>query len=119
MVRSIQDAVKEAQALQLSRKSNDLFSLFWSKLKENRMERANCMKQNNYSTQTVAGTNIEEVKRLNAQSGLSYNEVKELLARTTGGRGTRIYSNTKIEEVRSMNQQSLENNNIDNNSNNI
>ncbi|WP_280637218.1 hypothetical protein [Alkalihalobacillus sp. BA299] len=30
---------------------------------------------------TVAGTNIEEVKRLNAQSGLTYNEVKALLAK--------------------------------------
>jgi len=29
---------------------------------------------------TVAGTNIDEVKRLNSQSGLSYNEVKQLLA---------------------------------------
>ncbi|MDN3018778.1 hypothetical protein V7161_22640 [Neobacillus drentensis] len=29
---------------------------------------------------TAAGTDIEEVKRLNAQSGLSYNEVKQLLA---------------------------------------
>jgi len=29
---------------------------------------------------TVVGTDIEEVKRLNAQSGLSYNEVKQLLA---------------------------------------
>ena len=48
------------------------------------------MKQKNQPTYTVAGTNIEEVKRLNAQSGLSYNEVKELLARTTGGRGTKI-----------------------------
>lgn len=30
---------------------------------------------------TVVGTDIEEVKRLNSQSGLSYNEVKKLLAR--------------------------------------
>ncbi|PLR80819.1 MULTISPECIES: hypothetical protein [Bacillus] len=30
---------------------------------------------------TVVGTDIEEVKRLNRQSGLSYNQVKELLAR--------------------------------------
>ncbi|ETI67388.1 hypothetical protein [Neobacillus vireti] len=30
---------------------------------------------------TVVGTDIEEVKRLNSQSGLSYNEVKELLAK--------------------------------------
>jgi hypothetical protein len=29
---------------------------------------------------TIAGTDIEEVKRLNANSGLSYNEVKALLA---------------------------------------
>jgi hypothetical protein len=29
---------------------------------------------------TVVGTDIEEVKRLNSQSGLSYNEVKRLLA---------------------------------------
>ncbi|AZU62968.1 hypothetical protein [Neobacillus mesonae] len=27
------------------------------------------------------GTDIEEVKRLNSQSGLSYNEVKQLLAK--------------------------------------
>ncbi|WP_409298383.1 hypothetical protein V1498_09000 [Peribacillus sp. SCS-26] len=30
---------------------------------------------------TKAGTDIEEVKRLNKNSGLSYNETKELLAR--------------------------------------
>ncbi|MDQ0197759.1 hypothetical protein [Neobacillus ginsengisoli] len=29
---------------------------------------------------TVVGTDIDEVKRLNSQSGLSYNEVKQLLA---------------------------------------
>lgn len=36
---------------------------------------------------TIVGTNVDEVKRLNAESGLSYNEVKELLARTTAGTG--------------------------------
>jgi hypothetical protein len=30
---------------------------------------------------TISGTNIEEVKQKNAQSGLSYNEAKELLAK--------------------------------------
>jgi hypothetical protein len=30
---------------------------------------------------TIVGTDIEEVKRLNSQSGLSYNQVKELLAK--------------------------------------
>ena len=29
---------------------------------------------------TIAGTDIDEVKRLNSQSGLSYNEAKKLLA---------------------------------------
>ncbi|SDL88694.1 hypothetical protein [Bacillus sp. OK048] len=29
---------------------------------------------------TVVGTDIEVVKRLNSQSGLSYNQVKQLLA---------------------------------------
>lgn len=29
---------------------------------------------------TIVGTDIEKVKRLNSQSGLSYNEVKRLLA---------------------------------------
>ncbi|MFP7299985.1 hypothetical protein [Neobacillus niacini] len=28
---------------------------------------------------TVVGTDIDEVKRLNGQSGLSYNQVKQLL----------------------------------------
>jgi hypothetical protein len=32
------------------------------------------------SRYTVVGTDIEEVKRLNSQSGLSYNEVKKMLA---------------------------------------
>jgi hypothetical protein len=53
---------------------------------------------------TVVGTDIEEVKRLNANSGLSYNEVKALVARTTGGQGTSSYSNTDLEESRLKNQ---------------
>ena len=38
------------------------------------------MDGNKHSHYTKVGTNIEEVKRLNSQSGLSYNEVKKLLA---------------------------------------
>jgi hypothetical protein len=34
----------------------------------------------NEKKETVVGTDIEEVKRLNSQSGLSYNQVKQLLA---------------------------------------
>jgi len=48
---------------------------------------------------TIVGTDIREVRRLNAQSGLSYRQVKELLVKT-GGRGTAVYSDTNIEEVR-------------------
>ncbi|WP_169823102.1 hypothetical protein [Anaerobacillus alkalilacustris] len=33
---------------------------------------------------TIAGTNINEVKRLNKQSGLSYNEAKIILAKKKG-----------------------------------
>lgn len=64
------------------------------------------MEQNkNPETYTVVGTNIDEVKRQNEQSGMSYNEVKEWLAKTTGGHGTTIYSNTDVEEVRRKNKQ--------------
>lgn len=50
---------------------------------------------------TVSGTDIGEVKRKNAASGLSYNEVKEILAKT-GGHGTSIYSDTNIEQVKNQ-----------------
>lgn len=63
---------------------------------------------NNNDIFTIAGTNINAVKRENARSGMSYNEVKELLAKTTGGHGTSIYSDTNIEEVRKEIQGSSE-----------
>jgi hypothetical protein len=47
-------------------------------------------------------TDIEEVKRKNADSGLSYKEVLEVLART-GGHGTAAYSDTDIEQVKRNN----------------
>lgn len=47
---------------------------------------------------TEAGTDIDEVKRLNENSGLSYNEVKAVLAKS-GGYGTGIYSDTFVGEV--------------------
>lgn len=51
---------------------------------------------------TAAGTDIEEVKKLNADSGLSYNEVLGQLA-LTGGKGTAKYSDTDFEKVRKAN----------------
>ena len=38
-----------------------------------------CLKGNE-GTFTVSGTNIEDVKKKNEQSGMSYNEVKQMLA---------------------------------------
>lgn len=64
--------------------------------------------KNNQDTFTVSGTNIDDVKRQNEHSGMSYNEVKEFLAKTTGGHGTRVYSDTNIEEIKRENQQSME-----------
>ncbi|MCM3585304.1 gamma-type small acid-soluble spore protein [Mesobacillus maritimus] len=49
---------------------------------------------------TQVGTDIESVRQKNADSGMSYNEVKQYLAKTTGGRGTAQYSNTNVEEVK-------------------
>ncbi|WP_087972081.1 gamma-type small acid-soluble spore protein [Oceanobacillus rekensis] len=60
--------------------------------------------QSNQVTHTVAGTDIEAVKRENEQSGMSYNEAKEFLARTSGGHGTSVYSDTNIEAVKKKNQ---------------
>ncbi|MDT3766101.1 gamma-type small acid-soluble spore protein [Priestia filamentosa] len=65
-------------------------------------------KKHENSAFTVVGTNIDEVKKYNEQSGMSYNEVKEWLAKTNGGHGTEIYSDTNIEEVKKKLQQSTE-----------
>lgn len=58
---------------------------------------------------TAAGTDIEAVKKANKNSGMSYNEAKEYVAKTTGGHGTAIYSDTDLEEVSAQNQQSQKN----------
>jgi hypothetical protein len=42
-----------------------------------KIEVMNIMKP--FSSKKFSNTNVEEVKRLNAQSGMSYNEVKQLL----------------------------------------
>lgn len=47
------------------------------------------MKENNPNMEdsfTASGTNIDEVKRQNEHSGLTYNQAKELLAKTTGSK---------------------------------
>jgi hypothetical protein len=58
------------------------------------------MKPNQPKNVTEVGTDIDEVKRQNANSGLSYNEAKALIARETGGYGTAKYSNTDPEKVK-------------------
>ena len=56
---------------------------------------------NSNEGKTVSGTDIEDVKRKNAASGLSYNEVKAILAKT-GGHGTSVYSDTNTEQVKNQ-----------------
>ncbi len=48
---------------------------------------------------TKSGTNIADVKRNNANSGLTYNEVKEVLANRTGNPDAGSYSQTDIKGV--------------------
>ncbi|QCR33800.1 gamma-type small acid-soluble spore protein [Lysinibacillus sp. SGAir0095] len=55
--------------------------------------------QNDHHQYTITGTNIEEVKRKNAESGLSYKEVMAYLAKT-GGKNTKMFSDTEVEEVK-------------------
>ncbi len=60
------------------------------------MERSVNMQEGQF---TVAGTDIEEVKRKNAESGMSYKEVMEYLA-GTGGKNTKMFSDTNVDEVK-------------------
>lgn len=59
--------------------------------------------QKNNRQYTIVGTDIEAVKEQARKSGLSYNEAKEWIAKTTGGHGTHIYSNTDVEAVKRQN----------------
>lgn len=59
------------------------------------------MKENNenaHNTFTESGTNIIDVKRNNERSGMTYNEVKELLAKTTGSQDDGNFSRNNIEK---------------------
>ncbi|MFJ7952050.1 gamma-type small acid-soluble spore protein [Lysinibacillus sp. NPDC096418] len=61
------------------------------------------MNDHNEKQFTSSGTDIIEVKRQNAASGLTYNEVKELIAKS-GGKGTAVYSDTNSDEIKMKNQ---------------
>ncbi|MGM8364339.1 hypothetical protein ACLIBG_02535 [Virgibacillus sp. W0181] len=52
---------------------------------------------------TIVGTDIEAIKEQNQRSGLSYNEAIAMIAKTTGGRRTNVYSDTNADEVRKEN----------------
>lgn len=65
--------------------------------------------EKNQDTFTVVGTNIKEVKSQNESSGMSYNEVKAWLAKTSGGRGTGIYSATDDQDGKKSIQNSKNN----------
>jgi hypothetical protein len=49
---------------------------------------------NKHAKLTVVGTDIEEVKRLNANSGMSYNELNEWFAEKIKNEGMKGVTNT-------------------------
>ncbi|WP_174614411.1 hypothetical protein [Virgibacillus ihumii] len=53
----------------------------------------------------------QEILDQSRRSGMSYNEAKEFIARTTGGHGTEIYSDTDVEQVKRKNRESMNNRN--------
>ncbi len=70
------------------------------------------MKENHNTNNGSLGstqTSREEMLEQSRRSGLTYNEAKEYIARTTGGHGTNIYSDTDVEEVKRKNRQSQNN----------
>jgi hypothetical protein len=74
------------------------------KIEKNEMEVT--FLENNQNTQgafTESGTNIADVKRNNENSGLTYNEVKEVLAQKTGNPDAGSYSQTDIKNVQKNN----------------
>ncbi len=56
--------------------------------------------EKNEQKYTEVGTDIEAMKKLARKSGLTYNEAIEYIAKTTGGHGTNVYSDTNIETVK-------------------
>lgn len=50
--------------------------------------------------QTPWNTDVFHIKNKNAHSGMTYNEVKEYIAKTTGGKHTKKYSTTDVEKVK-------------------
>ncbi|WP_330948481.1 gamma-type small acid-soluble spore protein [Virgibacillus sp. MG-45] len=50
----------------------------------------------------------KETNRKDLNTEMSYNEAKEWIAKTTGGHGTSIYSDTDVAEVRKQNAKSMQ-----------
>ncbi|AIF43124.1 MULTISPECIES: hypothetical protein [Virgibacillus] len=61
------------------------------------------------SEENMSNLNEDPLMKQAQQSGLTYNQAKEFIAKTTGGHGTNIYSNTNVEEVKRKNQESMDN----------
>jgi len=59
--------------------------------------------QNIQGTFTKSGTNIADVKSKNEHSGMTYNQVKKVLAKTTGNQDEGDYSQTDIANVKKNN----------------
>ncbi|WP_019413739.1 hypothetical protein [Paenisporosarcina sp. TG20] len=59
--------------------------------------------QNKQGTYTKSGTNIEEVKRNNAHSGLTYNEIEQLIAEKIGRQDAEIASEQDFTNLKKKN----------------
>lgn len=63
----------------------------------------------NVREENMSDLTVNTLMKQAQKSGLTYNQAKEFIAKTTGGHGTHIYSNTNVEEVKIKNQESMDN----------
>lgn len=59
--------------------------------------------ENKQGTYTKSGTNIEEVKRNNAHSGLTYNEIEQLIAKKTGRQDAEVANEQEFSNLKKKN----------------
>lgn len=71
-------------------------------------------KQDNLSSRS-SDLDLAALQAQAQRSGLTYNQAKVYIAKTTGGHGTNIYSDTNVEEVKRQNSESEANNKNNNN----
>lgn len=61
------------------------------------------MEEKNKRSYTATGTNIEDVKKKNEYSGLTYSQVKQLLAKTVGSHDAEFASEHEFSNEKKKN----------------